>query len=97
MTTTDELLAERGKTHGDYAVHAKITQMLKDFYRAWPNWQKLTPDQRETMDMEAHKNGRILAGNPEFADHWDDKAGYNKLSADQIRARATTPETPPNS
>lgn len=94
MTTTDELLAERGKTHGDYAVHARITQDLKNYFRAQK--KPLTTDQWETLDMIAHKIGRILAGDPEFADHWDDIAGYAKLSANEVRKRqtATKPAVP---
>jgi hypothetical protein len=30
---TKELLAERGKTHGDYSDHAQITQLLKGAMR----------------------------------------------------------------
>lgn len=90
MTNTDELLAERGKTHGDYADHANITQNLKDAMRDEPGWNRLDPMQRETLEMIAHKIGRILAGNPNFADHWDDLCGYARLISQRL------PKTPPN-
>lgn len=80
---TNELLAERAKTHGDYSVHAEITQRLKDYLHARDKWQKLDPPQREAIDMILHKIGRIFAGNPNFKDHWDDIAGYAKLVADR--------------
>lgn len=89
---TDALLAERGATHGDYATHAAITQGLKAVFRA--NFVgKMYSDQWESVDMICHKLGRIAAGNAEFADHWDDIAGYAKLSADEVRKRedATKP------
>jgi hypothetical protein len=91
---TDELLNERGKTHGDYSRHAEITQSLKDYMRSCPNWNSLTPSQKETLDMNAHKVGRILAGNPNFADHWDDIAGYARLVSKEIEQRklGTTPK-----
>jgi hypothetical protein len=82
----DEILAERKKTHGEYTDHARATQELKRTIEAC-RLSELTDDQQETLDMIAHKIGRILAGNPEVADHWDDIAGYAKLSADRIRQR----------
>lgn len=85
---TGELLAERGKTHGDYSHHANITQTLKRDMASNPNWHVLHPHERETLEMIAHKIGRILAGDPHFTDHWDDIAGYAKLSADRNRSDA---------
>ena len=75
----DKLLSERGKTHGDYAVHAGITQRLKSVMHATPYWPLLTDTMKETLEMNAHKIGRILAGNPAFPDHWADIAGYARL------------------
>ena len=79
-----DLLAERGKTHGDYAVRAQITQDIKKVLHGSPNWQPtskrhLSPMQKETLEMIAHKMGRILAGNPDEPDHWADIAGYAEL------------------
>lgn len=80
-----ELLAERGKTHGDFADHARATQRLKHVLASeYDERQKrgqlpLTNEQRESLDMIVHKIGRILAGDASFADHWDDIAGYAKL------------------
>jgi hypothetical protein len=85
--STEELLTERGKTHGDYGDHATITQALKHTINAWDkplkSGFKLNVVQRESLDMIAHKIGRILAGDPDFRDHWDDIAGYAKLAADR--------------
>lgn len=80
----DTLLTERGTTHGDYADHAAVTQQVKDIFRTHAGWLRLNDMQRETMDMIAHKAGRILAGNPHFADHWDDIAGYARLVSQRI-------------
>ena len=93
-TSIDELLDQRGKTHGDFAVHAMVTQDLKEVMRSVHKvnigsdtviqaWSHLIPSQRESLDMIVHKIGRILAGDPDFRDHWDDIAGYAKLSADR--------------
>ena len=83
--TTDELLADRGKTHGDFRDHAAITQGLKALMYACPGWKNLTPVQKEALDMNAHKVGRILAGNPNHADHWDDIAGYARLVSQRLQ------------
>lgn len=80
----DTLLDERNKTHGDYSVHAFITQELKHIMQSRENWLRLSPSQREALDMIAHKIGRILAGNPHYQDHWDDIAGYARLASKEI-------------
>lgn len=80
---TGELLVERGKTHGDYADHAQITQGLKILMQNRSTYGDLSHMQRESLEMIAHKIGRILAGDPNFRDHWDDIAGYAKLVADR--------------
>lgn len=82
---TQDLLAERGKTHGDYTEHADYTQAIKRIVEASPRWQAMHDHERETLHMIAHKIGRIMAGDPHFVDHWDDIAGYAKLSADRNR------------
>jgi hypothetical protein len=87
---TNEILAERGKTHGDYAHHAAITQHFKRLMTAQPNWASLADDQKESLDMVAHKVGRILAGNPNHGDHWDDIAGYAKLVGNRLAQEAVT-------
>lgn len=81
--STEALLVERGKTHGDFTDHARITQTLKSVMKAEGS-EKLPPIMRETLDMIAHKIGRVLAGNPNHKDHWDDIAGYAKLVSQRI-------------
>lgn len=82
--STEALLAERRKTHGDYREHAAITQQTLQLWMGTPNWSKLTDCQRETLHMEAHKIGRILTGDPNVKDHWDDMAGYATLISQQL-------------
>jgi hypothetical protein len=80
---TDELLTERGKTHGDFTYHAQVTQELKAVMREH-GLGKLSEVQREALEMIVHKIGRILAGNPDHKDHWDDIGGYSKLVRDRL-------------
>ena len=87
MTTDiNALLAEREKTHGDYAVHALITQDLKRVitHHVGDLDRRLDDDMQETLDMIAHKIGRIIAGNPAEPDHWRDIAGYAQLVANRL-------------
>jgi len=82
---TSELLAERGKTHGDYLDHSRITQRLKlviddELARREERGQgQLHCTALESLDMILHKIGRIIAGQWDHQDHWDDIAGYAKL------------------
>lgn len=85
---TLSLITERGKTHGDFTEHSLITQNIKLMMSAngesqQIKWQELRPYQREALEMIAHKIGRILAGDPDFRDHWDDIAGYARLVAER--------------
>jgi hypothetical protein len=86
---TESILAERAKTHGSYKVHARITQDLKSVMQVQEKWAYLSNSQREALEMIVHKIGRILAGNSNFADHWDDIAGYSKLVSKEIAETPT--------
>lgn len=77
-------LAERGARYGRFSTHATITQGLKDIMKGSPKWHALADDQREALEMIQHKIGRILNGNPDYADSWVDIAGYAKLVADRL-------------
>lgn len=79
LTDIDKTLAERGNRYGDFQEHARITQNIKKAMADSPNWKDLSDDKRETLDMIAHKVGRILNGDPEYADSWHDIIGYTKL------------------
>lgn len=83
--TIEEILAEREKTHGDFRIHAAITDAIKFHMHSSSKWSYLSPTQREALDMTAHKIGRILAGNPDHKDHWDDIAGYTTLVARELK------------
>lgn len=82
----DAILDERGSRYGDFDRHARITQTLKNFtYLTLREKQKtLACDQQEALDMIFHKIGRILNGDPDYADSWIDIAGYAKLVADRL-------------
>ena len=74
----EEILNERGTTHGPFYRQAKCTQDLKKTMSEF-NYRMLSPMQSEALDMIAHKMARILTGDPDLDDHWNDIAGYAKL------------------
>lgn len=75
----DATLAERGSRYGSFTGHARITQALKRAMVDSPNWSLLLDDQREALEMVAHKIGRILNGDPNYLDSWHDIIGYTRL------------------
>jgi hypothetical protein len=50
-----------------------------------PGWQRLSPDEKEALEMIQHKIARILNGDPEFRDSWHDLVGCAKLTADRVK------------
>ena len=79
LVGVDATLAERGTRYGTFTGHAKITQNIKRAMQDSPNWEKLDDDQREALEMTAHKIGRILNGDPNYSDSWHDIIGYTRL------------------
>lgn len=75
----DAILKERGSRYGDFMGHANVTQLIKQSIRLGKNWSHMRNDQKEALEMIAHKIGRIINGDPNYRDSWDDIAGYALL------------------
>lgn len=84
LTPIGEVLAERGTRYGKFSNHAAISQCLKLVMQQCPNWVALEHDQREALEMIAHKVARILNGDPGYIDSWVDVAGYAQLVASRL-------------
>ncbi len=82
---TDEILNNRHKSYGSFKELAQTAQAIKDLLRNHKGWKNLKPDQVESLEMQALKIARILNGDPDHIDSWDDIAGYAKLVADRLR------------
>jgi len=82
MDITDTL-QERGQRYGVFTRHAEISQQLKEVINQYQT-KVLAADQQEALDMICHKIGRILNGDPDYADSWHDIAGYAQLVADRL-------------
>ena len=83
----DKVVEERGHTHGSYQEGARVIQSIKRLFHQEPGWMDLDACQKESMDMIATKCGRILCGDQNAIQHWEDLGGYSKLIIDRIKAR----------
>ena len=88
VSQVSQVLAERGKRYGIFSEHARITQNIKRAMEDSPNWKSLAPDQREALEMIAHKVGRILNGDPNYDDSWVDIAGYTTLVSKRLQGES---------
>lgn len=79
MSSIDSTLAERGNRYGDFPDHASITQDIKGAMQSHSGWNNLVDDQKEALEMVAHKIGRIINGDPNYIDSWTDIIGYTRL------------------
>lgn len=87
MTDVDEVLDERGTNYGSFSGVARHSQQLKHWFKQGDSYHKLSPDQKEALDMIASKLARIVNGDPEYADSWIDIAGYAKLVSDRLEGK----------
>lgn len=81
-TTLSSILQERGSRYGNFTTHAEITQKLKEVVYLYSD--NLKAIHQEALDMIMHKVGRILNGDPNYADSWVDIAGYAQLVVDRL-------------
>lgn len=89
-----QITKERGSKYGLFVHNAVVAQAVKAAIRNIPNpdnepdpWGALPLDVREALDLIALKMSRIVTGEPEYLDNWDDIGGYAKIVADRIRRK----------
>lgn len=87
--TVDAILNNRAKQYGKFIEGAEIMQMTKRLLHNYVKQRgtELAFDQLEAIDMIIHKLGRIVNGNPDKVDHWDDIAGYATLVSDRLKGK----------
>jgi hypothetical protein len=88
MNDIQATLDERETRYGEFIGLAEITMELKNvisLYMIQCN-KKLEYDQQEALDMICHKIGRIINGDPDYADSWHDIAGYAQLVANRLNS-----------
>ena len=85
MTDYDnDTLNERETTHGDYATTARVAQALKTIIDDHLEMSHFTPAQKESIDLICTKIARLVSGNPNTKDTWDDIAGYANLISEKL-------------
>jgi hypothetical protein len=77
-----DILNKREQTHGDFAKVARVALKLKDTFRGGGHMSVV---QIEALDLIATKLARIVCGNPNVLDHWEDIAGYAILVVRDLR------------
>jgi len=87
--TVDAILDSRAKDYGAFADNARLAQALKRAMadHADEMGSLFSDEQWEALEMIATKMSRIVNGNPDKIDNWDDIAGYAKLVADKLRGK----------
>jgi len=83
----DAVLAHREDQHGSYADTSRTAQHIKQALREGANWSILADHQKDALEMIAVKLARILSGNPNVSDHWDDITGYARLVSRTLHGR----------
>lgn len=78
--TIDTTLAQRGQVHGGWSTNSQIATELRTVVRRHMHQDKMVPECEEALNAIIGKISRILAGDPHFADHWHDIAGYATLA-----------------
>jgi len=81
-----DTLQERGQRYGKFTGHAQIAMDLKRVIHlaVVERDKELSDDQVEALHMICHKIGRIINGDPDYADSWHDIAGYAQLVANRL-------------
>jgi hypothetical protein len=83
---TREILNEREKTHGDYEAvslfHTTILRFMQDEIKKMRRLdvEPIKSTHFLALEMICLKMARIVCGDPNHADHWDDIAGYAMLA-----------------
>ena len=83
-----DMLDERAVRYGAFPNHATISQSLKSaLFSVRPDVSQhlLTNTQQEALEMICHKMARIVNGDPDYRDNWDDIAGYATLVSDELK------------
>lgn len=75
---TEEILNEREKTHGDFKRLCELVGKLRELSLVYRR-EGQSATQQIALEMIYLKLARIICGDPNHVDHWDDIAGYAML------------------
>jgi hypothetical protein len=78
---------QRQAMHGDFAEASHMTRLLRDGLTSNIGWNRLSSPHREALQMIVFKMARIVCGDPDRVDHWDDLIGYSQLGRAACKGR----------
>ena len=86
MNDIKDILLERGNRYGTFKSHSRLVQGMKRAAGLYlsDTRERLAPDQMEALEMILHKIGRILNGDPDYIDSWQDIVGYATLVVERL-------------
>lgn len=88
MDQTTKILEERGQNYGDYKAVAALSQVLEDAVRKAAQYPNMPAHHKESIKMILQKISRLVNGNFNHKDGWDDIAGYARLISIEIERNA---------
>lgn len=80
----DDILKARNSVHGDFSENAIIHQDLLSILVRSTSYHELDAVKVTALQYICGKISRIVSGDPEYKDHWDDIAGYALLVSERI-------------
>ena len=75
----NKTVSVRQHTHGGFAENAQVAQELKRLARRHWVGESPTMVQAEAIEAICVKLSRIIVGNADIQDHWEDISGYAQL------------------
>ena len=88
----DNVLTERGKTHGNFRENALRYYRLKKAFYDGQGSGRLPPEFHMSVDLILLKLSRIAVGDPTHIDHYFDIEGYAKGVRAMIEEQDATAE-----
>lgn len=83
--TVENILNERENQYGNYGEVAKITQGIKEQLLTGRSYEKLSDEQKLSLDMIANKMSRAVNGDVNLIDNYLDICGYSQLVVDSMK------------
>lgn len=91
----EKILAERGSNYGDYGVMSDFAQRLKAVIKSQHKFEYMPPEMKESLELICTKIARIVVGDHNVIDSWQDIAGYADLIARRLKERRGMAAPPP--
>lgn len=82
----EKILEERESQYGSYSDVARITQGIKDHLLTGSSYEKLSNEQKLSLDMIANKMARAVNGDVSLIDNYADICGYSQLVVDSLKS-----------